>query len=426
MGTDAELRRRLAPLVEAFVTSLVEVMMDIGRPPAAPQTIRTPPDKLADFMLKTGRARATTIMPPIPAATEPRKRPIRYCRKCGAAGFRSDGCGRTHNAAAVRPPDGEDDEEGHGSVPVASRTVAFADPVGRREAPPPSSIVDEHDGELEHDEIDGGGAFPVLASYAQQSPSVELSPTDRREVCELHGWVGRQAFQRDRHDLCADVVDATGRKPCYSCRGKGMGTAGLCKRCDGTGFARMGTPPESEEAESNNHVDISGRPYEYSEMLDGNGVVRRRRRRTPEILRPTIVSRKGHNMDSMLPHMLDGDDEEIPSDVKRPKTRGDCVAGPRPCPWVGCRHSLYLDVTESGSIRLTFPDLEVDELHESCALDVAERGGLTLDEVGILTNLSRERIRQLEKPALAKVRAHSDRLEDPVSQPHGPDWPDPD
>ena len=131
-------------------------------------------------------------------------------------------------------------------------------------------------------------------------------------------------------------------------------------------------------------------------------------------------------MDSMLPHMLDGDDEEIPSDVKRPKTRGDCVAGPRPCPWVGCRHSLYLDVTESGSIRLTFPDLEVDELHESCALDVAERGGLTLDEVGILTNLSRERIRQLEKPALAKVRAHSDRLEDPVSQPHGPDWPDPD
>ena len=37
------------------------------------------------------------------------------------------------------------------------------------------------------------------------------------------------------------------------------------------------------------------------------------------------------------------------------------------------------------------PDKEVWELGESCALDVAERGGITLEEVGHIMNLTRER-----------------------------------
>ena len=42
---------------------------------------------------------------------------------------------------------------------------------------------------------------------------------------------------------------------------------------------------------------------------------------------------------------------------------------------------------------------------ETCALDVAERGGITLEEVGEIMNLTRERIRQLELSGLTKIQA---------------------
>jgi DNA-directed RNA polymerase sigma subunit (sigma70/sigma32) len=40
---------------------------------------------------------------------------------------------------------------------------------------------------------------------------------------------------------------------------------------------------------------------------------------------------------------------------------------------------------------------------ETCALDIAERGGITLEEVGEIMNLTRERIRQLEMSGLTKL-----------------------
>lgn len=97
-----------------------------------------------------------------------------------------------------------------------------------------------------------------------------------------------------------------------------------------------------------------------------------------------------------------------------PATRAECVDGPRPCPRVSCRHHLYLDVDpHSGSIKLNFPDIEVENMGESCSLDVADRGALTLEGVGPLMNVTRERIRQLEVNALkrfAKI-AHREGIE---------------
>jgi hypothetical protein len=88
----------------------------------------------------------------------------------------------------------------------------------------------------------------------------------------------------------------------------------------------------------------------------------------------------------------------------RPVTRSDCAEGARPCPFVSCAHHLYLDVFErTGAIKLNFPDLEVWEMTESCSLDVADRGGATLEEAGAMMNLTRERIRQMEVLALAKL-----------------------
>lgn len=99
------------------------------------------------------------------------------------------------------------------------------------------------------------------------------------------------------------------------------------------------------------------------------------------------------------------------SDYLRPKARAECAGGPRPCPFVSCKHHLYIDVSaRTGAIKLNFPDLEVWEMGESCALDIADRGGTTLEDVGAIMNLTRERIRQVEVKALAKLEALQDML----------------
>jgi hypothetical protein len=95
-----------------------------------------------------------------------------------------------------------------------------------------------------------------------------------------------------------------------------------------------------------------------------------------------------------------------PVDLERPRTRADCGAEARPCPWVACKHHLYLDINpETGSIKINFPDREPWELEHTCALDIADAGGKTLDEIGEITNLTRERIRQVEIRGLWKLRA---------------------
>ena len=52
----------------------------------------------------------------------------------------------------------------------------------------------------------------------------------------------------------------------------------------------------------------------------------------------------------------------------------------------------------------------VQEMSETCALDVADRGGITLEEVGEILNLTRERIRQVEVKGLQKLRATAEEL----------------
>ena len=94
-----------------------------------------------------------------------------------------------------------------------------------------------------------------------------------------------------------------------------------------------------------------------------------------------------------------------PDDVERPTMREHCSQMARPCPFVSCSHHLYLDVNpETGAIKLNFPHLEVWEMAETCSLDVADRGGITLEEVGEILNLTRERIRQVEVRGLVKLK----------------------
>jgi len=122
----------------------------------------------------------------------------------------------------------------------------------------------------------------------------------------------------------------------------------------------------------------------------------------------------------ILRHAAEVADVDL-DDYDRPVTRADCEPGgineQRPCPFVSCKHHLYLEVNPStGSLKLNFPDREVWELAETCALDVAERVDATDDratlvEIGRVLNLTRERIRQIEEDAKERAQRAKRRME---------------
>ena len=91
--------------------------------------------------------------------------------------------------------------------------------------------------------------------------------------------------------------------------------------------------------------------------------------------------------------------------LQRPAVRAECKNEMRPCPHVGCKYHLYLDINKSnGSIKFNFPDLEFDELSETCALDIIEKGESTLEDIGTYMNLTRERVRQIQDNVIEKLR----------------------
>ncbi|WP_394848929.1 hypothetical protein LZC95_15935 [Pendulispora brunnea] len=128
----------------------------------------------------------------------------------------------------------------------------------------------------------------------------------------------------------------------------------------------------------------------------------RRSRRKRAVRARTISVKRMTKRELEIGRLLYPETESVP----HPTTRAECASGMRPCPFVSCKHHLYLDVSaKTGAIKLNFPDLEVWDMTETCALDVADRGGTTLEEVGAIMNLTRERIRQVEVKGLAKLEA---------------------
>jgi hypothetical protein len=91
----------------------------------------------------------------------------------------------------------------------------------------------------------------------------------------------------------------------------------------------------------------------------------------------------------------------LPMRDERPVKRCDCDRGERPCPWIGCRlHMLWvLDKPRINRI-LRLPDSEAADaalaLPMTCVLDVTDQGGATLEEIGTILSITRERVRQIE------------------------------
>lgn len=154
----------------------------------------------------------------------------------------------------------------------------------------------------------------------------------------------------------------------------------------------------------------------------GNGVCRHRpyvRRSAPRARTLILYGRRMYSVEYTYGPSgeVTGQERRLEAKVPRsatlleralPATRAECENGERPCPYVSCKHHLYLDVSKgTGSIKLNFPQLEPGDMKESCSLDVAARGGATLEEVGAAMNLTRERCRQVEVRGMAKMKRQS-------------------
>lgn len=127
--------------------------------------------------------------------------------------------------------------------------------------------------------------------------------------------------------------------------------------------------------------------------------------------------------------MFTGQDAEVLA-IPRPKKRGECIDGPRPCPWASCRHHLLLDVSEVDGKRLRPPSLRLNgrsanglrthadvetvrvwtdeaverlqSMRETCSLDVADDGRHRMREVASLLAVRRQRV--VQEVAEAKIR----------------------
>ena len=182
----------------------------------------------------------------------------------------------------------------------------------------------------------------------------------------MHGWVGRKTFQRERHDLCEDRAD-------------------------------LAVGVENDEIVADDDEAVETEPEDRPRWSRAAA----RRRGIPP--KKTLAVRR------ITQHELAAGRAELQAlgadePYDRPRTRGDCARVPRPCLYVACKHNLYLDVSETGSIILNFPHLEPGQMvpEQSCALDLADRGAMTLEDIAVVTNLTRERIRQVELKALSR------------------------
>lgn len=271
-----------------------------------------------------------------------------------------------------------------------------------------------------------------------------LSP-DMREFCPLHGWVGRRAFQHARHDLCA-VADGALVDPGDEVEVE----VEVDERPDDLHTDERGALPEDPDEEADPEAaDVD------AEVVEVPSKAKSRRRSRASLRRAGVPPKKTLAVRRITQSELATGRAELIAlgangAYSRPKTRAECQKCPvcqlirdgqsdgtdavalealegrppwqvrdhsvcghrtdefifrsRPCVFVACKQTLYLDVSETGSIILNFPHLEPWEMpaDRSCTLDLAERGAMTLEEIASVTNLTRERIRQVELRALAR------------------------
>jgi len=104
---------------------------------------------------------------------------------------------------------------------------------------------------------------------------------------------------------------------------------------------------------------------------------------------------------------VDRDTNDSPTIHRRPKRRSECLLGgwneSRFCLFVGCRHHLAL-VRIQKDQKVVLQSTPLDELAETCALDVADEGARGAGEIAELLGVSSKTVNDLLNSAMAKMR----------------------
>ena len=82
-------------------------------------------------------------------------------------------------------------------------------------------------------------------------------------------------------------------------------------------------------------------------------------------------------------------------------TDGACRKLPGPCPHTVCRFNLTAERRDNRGAKPA--EMHLPVVREACALEAAERGGMTLEEIATRLSVTRERVRQIELVALTKL-----------------------
>jgi hypothetical protein len=253
---------------------------------------------------------------------------------------------------------------------------------------------------------------------------VTLSDTDKREVCPRCGWVGRRAFQLERHDLCEAPDDSPTREPDEDDEDdeddeedgedEEEGNAGgddrdepeIERRWSRAAARRRGIPPKKTLAVRRlTQLELAAGRAELRALGADDPYDRPRTRGHCRTCPVCQLVRDGESdgRDQAAWHALGRVAEDVLPGCLACGHRGtEVIFRSRPCVFVACKHSFYLDVSATGSIILNFPHLEPGQMpaDSSCSLDLADRGAMTLEDIAVVTNLTRERIRQIELKAM--------------------------
>jgi hypothetical protein len=95
----------------------------------------------------------------------------------------------------------------------------------------------------------------------------------------------------------------------------------------------------------------------------------------------------------------------------RPTCRSQCRQAVRPCPWVACKYHLYGEFDDDGIWHCNHPGKEPWELENTCALDLADEGPLSTEQIGAAIGVGAERARQIVVEGLQALREVFDTLE---------------
>jgi hypothetical protein len=138
-------------------------------------------------------------------------------------------------------------------------------------------------------------------------------------------------------------------------------------------------------------------------------------REAPEDDEVTFVRRKEEPEDKGPP--TPADLARLDMAKRSLRVLGHCEDVPRPCPFVSCRHNLYLDVDpRTGAVTMNFPLLEPGDMpaNGSCAMDVVAHRGMSEAAIAELMNEGREQVEtivrknaQVLREGLQEYREHS-------------------